>query len=62
MAIGGMSRFSRLGKLCFQGWQAPPTVSITTTRGDLHMAHEILFCEAEAVFTAPAFHADNVID
>jgi len=26
------------------------------------MAHEILFCEAEAVYTAPAFHAENVVD
>ncbi|MBI2703621.1 MULTISPECIES: hypothetical protein [Mycobacterium] len=28
----------------------------------LPMAHEILFCEAEAVYSAPAFHAENVVD
>lgn len=34
----------------------------TLAEGENHMAHELLFCETEGAYTAPAFHADTVID
>lgn len=30
--------------------------------GDEFMAYELLFSETESAFTAPAFHADTIVD
>jgi hypothetical protein len=56
-----MCRDPETGKLRVEGWHAPPTVAHPLEETN-PMAYEFLFCEAEAAYTAPAFHADNIID